>query len=345
VPFKICITVPSALELLDTIEHRLSQYSRLSESPEEAQRFIDAFKKLDSRSFDEETIEGRKVMSLIAKTSAAGDNTRLTEFVSLFERGILSFVHEHMDKPDLISKNHEIESEYSRIFHLMDQRRSRNDTRSIDDRQFHYKVDSWNIAQYLVNQQDGKKEVDFVCRQTIRNYYPGETGQLYSRHPMVPMYHLYALFRPVPPVASIQNEASEFLKDAQITISKLVKDLEPYAGYTVSQLTEYTKSRIDDVYNKFIRPLFYRNYSNGGQAISVQDLARMRKEVHLTTYTSITSPEGFRDRFKQGAEGLKAAAQEVVKILPEITSDRLLEEYDLSGNPRIDEIRRKLNLG
>lgn len=59
---------------------------------------------------------------------------------------------------------------------------------------------------------------------------------------------------------------------------------------------------------------------------------------------SITTEEGFRDRFKQEAENMRSTTKKIADIRPEILSDRLHEDYDLRDNPRVMEIRKKLGL-
>ena len=342
VDFRICFTVPSILEFLDTIEHRYANYTRLSESGDDAEKILSAFKAYMSRDFDEESSEGVRIKSFILNLKLGSEDTNLRKVMSLFRRNVFTLAHEHLDIASLVSWNQRVQDEYRRIFAKMDHSRSPSDPRPIDDKQFHYKVNSWNIAFRLVNATLRDHEITHVCRETIRNYYPGNESEFYSRHPLVLLYQLYALLRSAGK-DNIREEANDFLRDAAVQISSLIVALEKSNADHANKLTSYLRDRIDEVHNKFARPLFY-DYNNGGKILDAREIQRMREEAALGVYRSITTADGFRDRFKQGAQVLRQAAHELADVAPVIVDSRLLEPYELANNPRVNEILRSLSI-
>ena len=111
-------------------------------------------------------------------------------------------------------------------------------------------------------------------------------------------------------------------------------------------MTFYQRETIDSIYNKFIRPLFFdfsleegRNDYFGLSAKSTSSSLANTNEL-LPTMGSVNDFSKIQTK-----NALKTLASEVIAIEPEITSERLLERYDLSDNPRVMEIFKKLNIG
>lgn len=348
VEFKVCFTVPSILEFLDTIEHRYSHYSRLSESRFAATKIFEAFKSYTSRDFAAETAEGAKLKSYISDLHLGAEATNLRRVVTLFERNILSLAHEHVEMYDYLpikrnSLNNDVKSEYQKTFERMRLIRGQQDDRPLDDKLFHYKVDSWNIAFRLINQIVTDKEFAYVCRPTIRQFFQNPEDQsIHSRHPMVLLYQLYAALA-APANARISVETRDFLEDACARIAMVINRLEKMNAPDLEALSEYSRDRIDEFNDLFVRPLLH-DYNQGGKEIEISELPRIREQAALRPYVSITSPDGFRDRFKQSADCLKQAAHALADVAPLIVDERLLEPYDLSNNPRVREILRTLQI-
>lgn len=339
--FVACFTVPSILELLDTLEHQHERSEHLASSTGDIDNIINAFKIASSPEFDVESDSGRKIDRILNTLPFSNENMRLNQLLVGFRNKQFTVAHHLFDNATLRAALPSIKQDCGKLFDRMKQRRSLTDNRRLEDKMFHYKVDCWNIAFRLINDFVGDKEVSYVCRQAIRDYYPGNTGQFHSRHPLVPMYHLYSLLL-APNHSNKHNESVDFFVDALRTIRECVTVIEA-ANDNLSNISFYWREKIDDAYNRFIRPLF-SDYSDDARGIHMKEYELRRREARYGDYKSILTTDGFRDRFKQRAESFKNLATEVVDLHPEITSDRLLEEYDLSQNPRVSEIFKKFNL-
>ncbi|WP_428673062.1 hypothetical protein [Reyranella sp.] len=349
VNFKICFTVPSILEFLDTVEHRFAHFIRISDSRDYAAEIISAFQasRAQPRDLAQESSEGERLKRYIGNLQLGSHNTNLRKVVSLFNNGVLSLAHEHTNirpqtRDPFSPINHEISKEYLDIYDRMKRKRGRTDTRPDADKMFHYKVDSWNIAFRLINSFSREQEFLYVCRPQIRSYFGSFDDQsVHSRNPLVPLYQLFAAFQ-TPENSEKVTEIQDFLRDARARFLDITNHIERKNDHDPQAFSQYFQRQIGWVQDTFVRPLVGHDF-NASSNPELADRETADKAID-GPYSSVTRIDEFRDRLRYDATQLKVAAHAIADIAPLIVEDRLLEPYNLSNDARVQQILQTLNI-
>jgi len=337
--FKLLFSIPSLLELLDSIEHRMARLNKLMKSRDTVDEITRAYNRLREKRFELDDSDAQRIKRYLLSLHIPRGNGNLDAFNKMLETKKIELVSDYFDSDAIRAANAAHANSTDRVFQKMNQIRARDDGREQEHREFHYYVDAWNIGLYNLNLIQNEKELNHVCRGRIRTFYPQKFGQKYSRHPLVPLYRQYSLALASNLGGALDIESRAFLVDAVRRISDITEDIKSIEKF--SQLPDYVRSKIDEVYDKFVRPLYFE-YS-----LSADNIGKGRKmidEEEIKHFASITTEEGFRDRFQQESEGMTKMAKAVVDVRPEILNTRLLEDYKLGNNPRVEAIKRQLKL-
>lgn len=337
--FDVVFTTPSLLELLDSIDHHVEKYDSVAGSKDHIRRVYESFSHLREKKFEIIDSQTQNIRDYLLSLRITGLNNRLNQFIELLRTKRIKLIDDFYTDDQYNHVIGDISKDYASAFDEMCRQRGPKDPRPRADREFHYRVDAWNIAISRLNQTSNSLELNHICNGRIREFYAGKRGQIYSRHPLVPMYRLLSLMR-ASSSGELQREAKAFLRDAIRQMSECLRVVNEIPNLQV--LSEYDKEKIDEVYNKFIRPLF-RDYTKGGAMISFEEVGRMMQELHDTKFKSILTERGFADRFKQEASDLRDVAKRVIELKPEILGGRLIEDYITKDNPRIKNIMSRLN--
>ena len=318
--------------------------TRVAESKEKSKEIFSALEQIRRGGLNFSGSEANRLRNYLISQRIAPAGAPLVQFIDALKAKRITLVrdYEHVDHDRMSTRNPKFKAQFDSVLRAMERERGPADGRDIKDRTFHYKIDAWNITLSLMNDDSANYEIDYVCRSKMRHYYPKPLGPKFSRHPFVPLFKLYSLLQ-ASPDGTLAQESSAFLTQGAHEITHCSKLIESVASRGFSYLSVRERNKIDEIYDEYIRPMF-RQYSDDGGFTDVELARQEISEMNEKSFSSITSEEGFRDRFKQESDNMKSVAKNIIEIRPEVLSARLNEDYDLSGNPRITEIIRKLGL-
>ena len=337
VGFRPSLTVPSLLELLDVLAHRKERISLAANSNGGLKRLSESLKREFTASGDvpEDRVKGLRATLQTLRTEKPGHP--FETFVEMLRREQITTLRRQVDPEMFRSKD--FRDQYALVLERMQKARSSSDDRRIDDRDFHYRVDSWNLAVALASRRYPSVEIDHVCSPRLSQHLPQGLQTERSRHPYVALIRLYSLYA-ASSQGEIKKEAHEFVRYG-------AKDLEGARGILRSvndpgSLSLVERDRVDQVYNRYIRTL-HRDFSEGPlEDRWHEDQDWLRDSA--AQYPSVLTEDGLRARFEVEEAALKRSAERLVELQPVVLDERLLGDYDLANNSRVAQVRRSLGL-
>ncbi|MCC5611573.1 hypothetical protein LC612_33740 [Nostoc sp. CHAB 5834] len=330
--FIPAMSVPSLLELIDQLAHRAEKFVNLSESREKLNSFISNFREQVKNDRLVATSSDLDPLSFLLSIKLTQNAEHLSNFIKMMKSNTIEQLSENIDIE--LFQTAEFKKVYNESFDKMFRKRSKTDNRDFNDKVFHYRVDSWNIASAVISKNDPSVEIDHVCSDK-----PGEvlaSVSEFARSPVVPGISLYALLR-TPSEGYVRPEAEEFI---QMGARELCDELKRLTNrVNVGEMSFTQREEIDRLYDKYIRPVF-ADYSRS----NISEAHATIRELENNRYASITTEEGLRDRFRADADNTRNVAISFLEESKITLDDKLLTSYTLNGNARIDEIKRKLGL-
>ena len=336
--FRPVFSLPSLLELLDVLAHRIDRIESLISDRSRIKRISSDLKDIFKEDSDHDMIKKARIRSILINLRVSPGNGGLSKFFDMLNKNQIKTLLDYTD-PGQFSHN-EFKQTQEKILNKMSSVRSQDDGRDYEDRMFHYRVDTWNIAASLWSERISNIEIDHICRGAVSQFFPREKRSLYSRSPVVPLVRLYSLLR-ASPEGNIQTEAKAFTSLGYHDLNKAVRLIEHVTD--IQKLTPVERDEIDRVYNQYLRPLFY-DYSTDKGGILPDKAQELIKEMEMERYKSVLTEEGLRDRFLADADDIRNTAQRLVNQNPMIIEERLLTDYNLDNNPRVLAIRKRLEI-
>ena len=336
--FVPVLSVPSLLELFDVISHQVEDLNRLLNSSNSMrsvwtsmrQEFIERGTLSDDRSLSlRESIRTLRILER---------NEKFADLQRMLDQDQITTLRDHVDSS--IFSTDEFRKLFDEIYGRMRPSRSLRDKREFDDKVFHYTVDSWNLAAAALSNHYNNFEIDHVCRPGISQFLPSGLQTRRSRHPYVVLIRLYSLFMS-PSEGDILQESESFTRRGVVEVNECINIMSDISS--INQLSVIERNHIDHVYNKYIRHLLM-DFEKIDQSKKWKDVRKAIDEEVDGRYISITTEEGLRERFKADAENLKNSARKIIESRPQLFDDRLLGEYNLDNNPRVQKIMKKLDL-
>lgn len=336
--FSPAMSIPSLLELIDVLAHRIENFQELENSRERLselnQRIRRQFEARDN--LDAEHVE--KLEELLSGFRPSASNPNLNSFCKMLDRNHVAKLRYHVDPKIFHGK--EFNDIYNQILDRMTKSRSIDDPRKVDDKNFHYKVDSWNLAAAELSHRSLSYEIDHVCRPGLSKFLGQSSQTEHSRHPYVALIRLYSLF-----VASSDGDLN---KEAEVFCHYGVKELTEAQNVlenvsSISQLSMIEKERLETIYNRYIRHL-HMEFPETEQDEQWKMLQEQLKDEFSGRYKSILTEEGLREKLKADSIAVKDQAKSILSSHPVLLDERLLGDYDLSDNPRVAAIRKTLDI-
>lgn len=338
--FVPVFSTPSLLELLDSLEHRYNRIHNLLRSDSSLSRIRSRLKaSIDDvgELYGENQSELARFLSSLRLNDKQHDSLNL--FLGLFANKKISMIRDHIDPIEIKRLHVQHKSLFDLIFRNMEKERGAKDSREYKDKEFHYRVDSWNLTMALLSKYFRDVEVDHVCRGGISKFVPNDFKREFTRHPLIPMIRLLSLLR-ASEDDHLQDEANAFVRLGARDLSEALKLVE---AHPIGHLTSEERNEISRVYDKYIRPMYF-DYSRPDGAVDIHKAIEEIREMERSKYKSITTVDGLREMFMADADDIKRSAHVIVETNPDIMNSRVLEDYSLEKSPRIDEIRKQFDL-
>ncbi|UWR57090.1 hypothetical protein [Phaeobacter inhibens] len=336
--FKSTLSTPSALELLDSLEHRLERLNRLAGSTKQLGSITDEFKSAFESTGDLTEEQISKLSRTISSLRLNDSHSSMGQLLELFQEKKITLLRDHIDPSNLRQFRRVSKEKFDAAYARMEAKRGKFDGRNTEDRNFHYKVDCWNLIISLYSRELEQFEIDHICRDGISKFLVTPQDRKFTRHPHVALLRLISLLR-ASELGNIEKEAAAFSKFGFRDLDQAMAMLQ---SEEIENLTNEESSELNRVWNKYGRPLYF-DYSSKNGAVDVNQAMKAIRDMENNKYRSITTKEGLSEMFRADAEDIKKTAETVLEISPDILETRVLDDYELSDDPRIDQIRRKFN--
>jgi hypothetical protein len=327
--FELVFTGPSFYELLDSIIHQASRLERLAYQAQSQYEGI------------REKASVTDWKATLIKSGMAAD-----ELVVLSKDGYNASVKAPIERAmnliraqailkglgDFIPEKKEIRSLYSDalndVFERMYHDRSPSDSRSPEDRKFHYGVDSANIvASAAVNANKADVKLLFATEPAIKSRYCPKDG----RNPLVPVYWISAMLLKRDKYINSEDQFFESMLQKAKDIKGMLNHITD-----IKAVTGFAQREITDFFTKYAIPLKDPKHGSYHQDTPDQD-----KEVFQEM---LTDQKKFEKRFVEAKEELLSGAKQLAELEPGLLEDGLIEVMNVANDEVVNRIRRKLKL-
>lgn len=129
----------------------------------------------------------------------------------------------------------------------------------------------------------------------------------------------------------VTEETEAYLEEMLIKCSNCLKIVQSCSK--IEEMRAAKRAELSNFYEDFVAPLV--NGSPNGERR--RDAMRRAKDI-------FSSKEAFRTRLESARSNLRQRAKDILEIRPNIVSDELIDEYDMDDDPRVQQIRKDLNL-
>lgn len=336
--FVPSISLPSTVEFLDVLAHRVDRLEKYAKSPDRLRDTVSAFRSIvrDRNGINSNAMQ--HVRSVVAGLNITSSNEGISRFLEMYNSRTINLLDESIIHD--IHKSKFFKDIFDDVLENMSSKRGKDDPRSYEDRMFHYRVDAWNIAVAVCSTKEQDIEINHVTRGGISKFLPIEERGVVARNPFVPFVKMVALAK-VPIGENLQDNSHDFMEVACRNIGESVKILE--SAKSTSDIRWFKQQEIDEIYNKYIR-VMYRDYEFDRDGRNLEEVEGNIKDFEVSKYASIFTEKGLKERFHADVEAIKKTAREVGGVTSDQIDERLLSDYGLDNNPRVAEIRKKLAL-
>lgn len=328
--FQLVFTGPSFWELLDSIYHQIKRFERLEYSAQS--HFETVNKNAELTNWRNTLIKSGMAVDELEVLSKAGYDGRITTPI---QRAMELINTKALLKGlgDFISEKKEIRGLYVEVFtellQKMTKDRSSRDSRSPEDRAFHYKVDSANvIASAAINLNKKDVKLLFATEPWFLSRYCPHDG----RNPLVPVYWISGML--LKKEGYITGSVEQFFK----TMLERAKDIKSSLNHitNVDALVGFSRKELIDFYAKFVIPL--RDAKRGAYHMDADDHDKD------TFQEMLTDQKKFESRFHEAEEDLILGARRLVDLQPQLLEDGLTDVMKAEDDEVVRRIRRKLKL-
>jgi len=247
----------------------------------------------------------------------------------LITKGYLVPLGDIIDDKSLLKKKYF--DRYEDIYKIMSGwRLSKETTRSKEDSEFHYKVDSLNVIISLaINNESRDYYLLFTTAQRENLELCKEKSDFYGRNPCVP---LFILNSEILQQRNFIDSAYDFLKEALFHANKLLKKMAACKSFNDMPLFDVIKMR--EFYEFYIHNLNQETLTYKGPS------EKTSKEEIISI---LSDPMQVKETFAKADQDLKNTAVELKEYYTEF-DDGMTELFGLIEDPIAKKIKTNLNL-
>lgn len=332
--FTIVFSDLTLIEIIESISHRFDQYNDVLADKARAGDVFSSIKRSFSDFESMMKIDPDEALGHLRKITINLSNGAIkdaaTKVLELFDSNTVQMLSKCVDSSVISEAVSRSRDNSEIIVNKIRKSRILKETRTHDHAQLHYQVDAYNIlVAKFVNEMIDESRLSFVGKRNARQF-ANDVSHDFTRNPLSPFLKLVSL-RNASDQADIRAESIEWLsqvyEEARLRLERLKN---------VKSLNELTPNAITFI------DRFYRDYVRN--IISYEEV-RIELDMERNRVSNIIESEAsFLEHFDEARQDARNAGKKIAKLRPELSSNEVLEEYDLADNPHLASVFRKLGL-
>ena len=336
--FKLVFTGPSFWELLDSITHQIKYLKGLGyravNSHQKIMNLIDKrITELNTSSLESQLLTAGVAKQELSCLQAVDFSVEVskpiqTSYNLIGDDSVLQGLGDYVKYNQNFNRN--FQNIYQKIFEDMYSKRTKSmsETRDVEDRRFHYGVDSANITSlHAINYYNTDVRLCYISDPPLINNWCPQ----YGRNPLVPYYWISSMLLKKDNYVSSEKK---FFESMLASAQKIKYDFDELAS--IEDMPGYLTKSIVEFYHTYALPL--KNIHGQNE----NNFKVNERDGEFQDF--INDPKKFKERFYLAAEQITVEAKKLLEEHSYFLEDELVQLTDFKSSPVLAEIKETLRI-